>query len=46
VREQRTRIPYLEVWEESRPFIGHAYRLVHDDTAGVTTVKRGYFWET
>jgi len=29
-----------------RRFIGHAYRLVHDDTAGATTVERGYFWET
>jgi len=29
-----------------RRSIGHAYRLVHDDTAGATTVERGYFWET
>jgi DNA sulfur modification protein DndD len=28
-----------------RRFIGHAYRLVHDDTTGATTVERGYFWE-
>ncbi|MDA8310869.1 MAG: DNA sulfur modification protein DndD [Actinomycetota bacterium] len=29
-----------------RRSVGHAYRLVHDDTAGATTVERGYFWET
>jgi len=29
-----------------RRSIGHAYRLVHDDTSGATTVERGYFWET
>jgi len=27
------------------PFIGHAYRLVHDDRTGATTIERGYFWE-